>query len=271
MSEGASGLNLQYMQFDQYLLQLVRGFRKGSFIVHSHRDYGTANQLQQRSFADSAPSKGGRTPATSGLREVIMIDGLLWEQRSSILTVYQWLMCLEPESADPGDLERTDGGSMPEKQPASGLDPDQAPSSRTPDLWMLKWLQTHRQRLLDSMQNVVPIILDYLVSKGKIDPLRDVYQEIMSDGTVPVQKARKLLDWLATQPPSVTWTFQHAIRQDRLRTEAVYGYVVSDKEMRELVELAERLPLADKLRLTSCHSVLKAHEQLQKFYRSNDR
>ena len=136
---GASGLNLQNMQFDQYLLQLVRGFLKGSFIVHSHRDYDTANQLQQRSFADSAPSKGGRTPATSGLCEVIMIGGLLWEQRSSILTVYQWLMCLEP---DPGDLERTDGGSMAEKQPASGLDPDQAPSSRTPDLWMLKWLQT---------------------------------------------------------------------------------------------------------------------------------
>ena len=159
---------------------------------------------------------------------------------------------------------------MAEKEPSSSLDPDHAPSSPSPDLWLLKWLQSNRQRLLDSMQNVVPIILDYLVEKEQIDPLRDVYQEIMSDGTVPVQKARKLLDWLATQPPSVFWTFQHAIRQDRLRTEAVHRLAVSDKEMRELIELVERLPLADRLGLMSCRSALKAHEQLQKFYRSND-
>ena len=95
-------------------------------------------------------------------------------------------------------------------------------SSQTPDLWMLKWLQLHRQRLLDGMQNVVEITLDHLVDKGHIDPLRsDVYQEMMLDTTAPLQKARKLLDWLATQPPAVFLAFQDALRQSRLKTEAI--------------------------------------------------
>ena len=144
-------------------------------------------------------------------------------------------------------------------------------SSKTPDLWMLRWLQLYRKRLLDRMQNVVPIILDYLVDKGKIDPLRDVYQEIMLDTTPPVQKARKLLDWLATQPPGVFWSFQHAICQDRLQTEAVHGLAVSDKEMRELRERVNDMSLPEKLNLMSCRSVLKAREELQKFYRSRDK
>ena len=138
-------------------------------------------------------------------------------------------------------------------------------------VWMLRWLQLHRKRLLDGMQNVVPIILDYLVDKGKIDPLRDVYQEIMLDTTAPVQKARRLLDWLATQPSEVFWSFQHAIRQDRLRTEAVHGLAVSDKEIRELRERVNDMSLPEKLNLMSCRSVLKAREELQKFYRSRDK
>ena len=148
---------------------------------------------------------------------------------------------------------------------------DTSVCSKTPDLWMLRWLQLYRKRLLDGMQNVVPIILDYLVDKGKIDPLRDVYQEIMLDTTPPVQKARKLLDWLATQPPEVFWSFQHAIRQDRLQTEVVHGLAVSDKEMRELRERVNDMSLPEKLNLMSCRSVLKAREELQKFYRSRDK
>ena len=166
---------------------------------------------------------------------------------------------------------------MAEKEPSSGTedDPDaDSSSSQTPDLWMLRWLQLHRQRLLDGMQNVVPIILDYLADKGKFDPLRsDVYQEIMLDTTAPLQKARKLLDRLAiaTQPPAVFWSFQHAIRQDRLQTEAVHGLAVSDKEMREFRERVNDTSLPEKLNLLSCRSVLKAREELQKFYRSRDK
>ena len=163
---------------------------------------------------------------------------------------------------------------MAEKEPSSDMEDDSGQdtsSSKTPDLWMLRWLQLYRKRLLDGMQNVVPIILDYLVDKGKIDPLRDVYQEIMLDTTAPVQKARKLLDWLATQPPAVFWSFQHAIREDRLQTEAVHGLAVSDKEMRELRERVNDMSLPEKLNLMSCRSVLKAREELQKFYRSRDK
>ena len=163
---------------------------------------------------------------------------------------------------------------MAEKEPSNGTEDDpehDSSSSQTPDLWMLWWLQLHRQSLLDAMQNVVPIILDYLVDKGKFDPLRsEVYQEIMLDTTAPLQKARKLLDWLATQPPAVFWSFQHAIRQDRLQTEAVHGLTVSDKEMRELRERVNDMSLPEKLNLMSCRSVLKAREELQKFYRSRD-
>ena len=163
---------------------------------------------------------------------------------------------------------------MAEKEPSSDMEDDSGQdtsSSKTPDLWMLRWLQLYRKRLLDGMQNVVPIILDYLVDKGKIDPLRDVYQEIMLDTTTNVQKARKLLDWLATQPPAVFWSFQHAIRQDRLQTEVVHGLAVSDKEMRELRERVNDMSLPEKLNLMSCRSVLKAREELQKFYRSRDK
>ena len=159
-------------------------------------------------------------------------------------------------------------------KPSSDMEDDSGQdtlSSETPDLWMLRWLQLYRKRLLDSMQNVVPIILDYLVDKGKIDPLRDAYQEIMLDTTTNVQKARKLLDWLATQPPEVFWSFQHAIRQDRLRTEAVHGLAVSDKKMRELCEQVNDMSLPEKLNLMRCRSVLKAREELQQFYRSRDK
>ena len=163
---------------------------------------------------------------------------------------------------------------MAEKEPSSDMEDDSGQdtsSSKTPDLWMLRWLQLYRKRLLDGMQNVVPIILDYLVDKGKIDPLRDVYQEIMLDTTTNVQKARKLLDWLATQAPAVFWSFQRAIRQDRLQTEVVHGLAVSDKEMRELRERVNDMSLPEKLNLMSCQSVLKAREELQKFYRSRDK
>ena len=145
-------------------------------------------------------------------------------------------------------------------------------SSSTPDLWTLKWLQLHRRSLLDVLQNFVPIILDYLVERGCIDPVRsDVYQEILSDTTVPVHKARKLIDWLATQPPDVFWTFQHAIRQDCLQTEAVQRLAVSDKDMRELVELVERMSPSERLGLTCGRSVLKTREELRKSYRARDK
>ena len=166
---------------------------------------------------------------------------------------------------------------MAEKESPSGLHTDNdsgkdmSSSSSTPDLWMLKWLQIYRRRLLRDMQNVVPKILDYLVEKGKIDTLEsDLYQEIMLDTTAPLQKARKLLDWLATQPPDVFWSFQHAIRQDCLQTEAVHRLAVSDKDMRDLMELVKNMSLPERLDLMSCRGVLKAREELRKTYRSRD-
>ena len=144
-------------------------------------------------------------------------------------------------------------------------------SSPTPDLWMLKWLSLHRTDLVDSIQHVVPAILDRLVQKECINSIRSaVYQEIMSDSTVAVQKARKLLDWLCAQPASVFWSFQHAISDCGLSKETADQLAVSDKEIRELSESVKKFSLAEKLALMSCHSVLNAREELVKFYRSRD-
>ena len=147
------------------------------------------------------------------------------------------------------------------------------PPSPSPKIWMLKWLHIRRGGLLDGLQNVAPAILDHLVQEGHIDPLRSaVYQEIMSDATVPLQKARKLLDWLSSQPSTVFWTFQQAICQSGLPEEDVQHLVVSDKEIRELTDLVKSgMSVSDKLSLTSGRSVLNTRETLQKFYRSRDK
>ena len=94
--------------------------------------------------------------------------------------------------------------NMAEKKSSAGTedgsrrDPASSSTSAALDLWMLKWLQVHRQSLLDGLQNAVQIILDYLVEKGHMHLLRtNVYQEISLETTTSLDKARKLLDWLA--------------------------------------------------------------------------
>ena len=162
---------------------------------------------------------------------------------------------------------------MAEKELPSGAEDDpgqDTSSSPTPHPWMLLWLQRHRQDLLDGMQNSVQFIVDYLVEKGHMHDLRsNVYQQIRLDTTTPLEKARKLLDWLATQPPAVFWTFQQALRQDNLKSEAVHSCAVSGEEMKDLVELSRRTPLSREPNLSS-PSVLKTCEQLRKSYRSMD-
>ena len=165
---------------------------------------------------------------------------------------------------------------MAEKEPwpSSGLEDDSSKdtsSSPTPDLWMLVWLKRHRQSLLDGLQNSVQFIADYLVEQGHMHDLRsDVYQQIRLDTTTPLEKVRKLLDWLATQPSTVFWSFQRALGHDCLRQEAVHRLAVTDKEVRELTEYVQGMCMPDKLALMSCRSVLKAREELQKSYKARD-
>ena len=213
----------------------------------------------------SPSAKAQKTPRETGTPPSIVSSPVVFSSRDTPSTFPKSLSGLKRKAVSMAEKESPSGMRM-EKD--SGK--DTSPSS-TPDLWMLKWLQIHRRSLLRDMQNVVPKILDYLVEKGKIDPLEsDVYQEIMLDTTAPLQKARKLLDWLATQPPDVFWSFQHAIRQDCLQTEAVHRLAVSDKEMRDLMELVKNMSLPERLDLMSCRGVLKAREELRKTYRSRD-
>ena len=157
---------------------------------------------------------------------------------------------------DEKELRREDGSGREES--ASNL-----------DLWMLKWLQLRRQDLVAGIQCIVLDILDYLVQKGHVNPLRSaLYQEIMSGSIVPVQKARKLLDWLSTQPPTVFWAFQRAMRESS--GAAVPQLLVTEREMKEMMDLVDVLSLSDKLRLSYGGAVFKVREELQSWYGSMD-
>ena len=102
------------------------------------------------------------------------------------------------------------------------------------------------------MQNSVQFFVDYLLEKEHMHDLRsNVYQQIRLDTTTPLEKARKLFDWLSTQPPAVFWTFQQALRQDNLKSEAVHRCAMSDEEMKELVEVSRRTPLSSEPKLIS--------------------
>lgn len=60
--------------------------------------------------------------------------------------------------------------------------------------------------IVAAIQPGVECIVDHLVAKGHMDPLRrEVCQEILSDQVVSVNEARKLLDWLLRQSSKVFW------------------------------------------------------------------
>ena len=162
---------------------------------------------------------------------------------------------------------------MAEKEPRGDEGVGRSSPSPLPklDLWMLKWLQVHRPDLEIGIQSIVIEVLTYLVQKGRIDPIQSaVYQEIESSATVPVQKARKLLDWLRAQSPVVFWAFQQAIVHSSLPHEAKRALVATRKETREMMSRVEAMSLSDKLSLRYSESVLKARERMQRFYSSRD-
>ena len=134
-------------------------------------------------------------------------------------------------------------------------------------LWQLKWLQVHRPRLLLVIQSIVPEILDQLVSKGDIDPLESrCYQQIMSEHTVAIDKARRLLDWLLGQPPGVFWHLQEALGS-LLSPDVAAEFVVGERDLRTLTEMTERLSLSERTCLTFGEAVRKARDKLVRFYR----
>ena len=145
---------------------------------------------------------------------------------------------------------------------------DTSPSPR-PDAWILKWIEIHRQSLVEELQNSVPAIADQMVQKGKIDPLQsEVYQTIICDTAVPVVKVRTFLEWLSSQPTAVFWTFQQALCDVGLPARTVQRLAISQSQLKELQALVDDMSVSEKVALTGGHSVMKVREQLQGFYRS---
>ena len=141
------------------------------------------------------------------------------------------------------------------------------------EVWMLKWLQVHRQALVAGIQNVVPEILDFLVQRDHINPIQClVYQQIMSDTTVPVMKARRLLDWLAASPTDVFWAFSRRCVRAVYCTELCDTCLSLRARFGSWEWLVEGMSLSDRLKLSGGWSaVLKTREELRSYYCSRNK
>ena len=137
---------------------------------------------------------------------------------------------------------------------------------------MVKWLQLRRQALVAGIQDIVPEVLDHLVQQGHIDPLQSLtYQEIVSDATVPVRKARTLLDWLSQRTSVVFWAFQQAIIKSDLPSGAKQELLVTERAAKGVMEVVDGMPSSELASLACGGAVLKAREELQSFYRSRSK
>ena len=148
------------------------------------------------------------------------------------------------------------------------------PTSTAPDLWMLTWLDTHHETLVDGLQNIVQYVADYLVTRRHIIPWRsEHYQEIMLDVTIPLRKVHKLLELLRTHPPAVFHAFHDALGQDCFQSESVHHLALSAEKRRELAEESARdVPPLEKLHVAGYPgpAVLKASEELRKSYKMSN-
>ena len=139
--------------------------------------------------------------------------------------------------------------------------PSARPSAR-PKAWQQLWLDKQREVMLKRLQGHVMDIADRLVREGHMDPsLDEAYQLIMSQHTVPVQRARCLIDFLRRKPPETFDHFQSAL------DELGFGELsASDDDVRELEAEMNSLPAFE--RLSSCFpaSVERARELLKTSY-----
>ena len=143
---------------------------------------------------------------------------------------------------------------------------------RKPDPWALLWLQKNREDLVTRLQGLVPRLLDTLVQRGLIDPLQSAYQVMMCPHTVPANQARRLLDWLLSQPMKIFNAFQEALQkesgviQSSRSSLSDRSFFVSEVEKKELASQANLLSTADRLCLGCQPSVKKARDELRKSY-----
>ena len=128
-----------------------------------------------------------------------------------------------------------------------------------PRTWHQLWLDRQRETMVMSLQGHAMAIADRLVREGDMDPsLDEAYQLIVSQHTVPVQRARCLIDFLRRKPPETFDHFQSAL--DELGCGEL---LASNEDVRELEVELNSLHAFE--RLSSCFpaSVERARELLK--------
>ena len=135
-----------------------------------------------------------------------------------------------------------------------------------PLAWQQLWLDRHREAMVRRLQDHVVAIADRLVQHGDIDPAMDeAYQFFVAVHTVPVEKARRFLDFLRTKPPETFDHFQSALRE---LSGDFDDLVATDGNVHELKAELDSLPTFQRLSLELCipASVLEARKLLQSSY-----
>ena len=77
--------------------------------------------------------------------------------------------------------------------------------------WQMAWIRRHSERL-EGMSTMD--IADQLTEKGRLKEQADIYQKIDSQATIPNERARLLLGFIATQSSACFWDFQEALAAD---------------------------------------------------------
>ena len=136
--------------------------------------------------------------------------------------------------------------------------------STRPKAWQQLWLDRHRQALLVRLQEVVINIVDHLVQRGALNPsLDEVYQFICSSHTLPIEKVRRLLDFVRQ---STAKTFEQFLTA--LRASGCGDLVATDDQVSELEAVFESFSEFEKIsyRLGITEGVKKARKSLQSLY-----
>ena len=102
---------------------------------------------------------------------------------------------------------------MASKEASSSLPEKDGPGDgRRLRAWQMAWIRRHSEKLVERMSTMD--IVDQLTEKGRMKERADIYQKIDSQATIPNERARLLLGFIATQSSACFWDFQEALAAD---------------------------------------------------------
>ena len=145
----------------------------------------------------------------------------------------------------------------------SAVIPAAGPTTR-PKAWQQLWLDRHREVLLVRLQSIVMRIVDRLVQEDHMDPsLDETYQMISSAHALPVEKARRLLDYLRASSEATFKLFQCALAENGCEDLAV-----KEDDVKEMEAAVNDIPAFERrsLELGVPASVVKARRMLCSLY-----